>query len=414
MTMKIDNKIKVMRIFSRLNIGGPSIHTILLTSGLNKKLFNSILVVGREGPDEGNMMDLAEQKNVQPIIISEMQREISLKNDFISIKRILSLIIKEQPKIVHTHTAKAGFLGRISIIIFKLIPFILLKIPKHKKRIKVFHTFHGNIFTGYFGSLKTKLFIYIEKFLAIFTTKIICLNELQKEELMNFGITSKNKIVTIPLGLELNRFIHNQNKGLLRSELKIKEDIILIGIVARLVPIKNHLLFVNGIMNLINANFGNKIRALIIGDGESRKSLEEYVKNKSLSKYIHFLGFRNDLESIYSDLDIVALTSNNEGTPVALIEAMANNLPIITTNVGGIGNIVGVGKKIIDKDDFLLLENGIMINANDLNGFTKALLYMCDNKAKRISMGKDSRRLVYPRYDISMLYKNIESLYLNN
>ena len=122
MTMKIDNKIKVMRIFSRLNIGGPSIHTILLTSGLNKKLFNSILVVGREGPDEGNMMDLAKQKNVQPIIISEMQREISLKNDFISIKRILSLIIKEQPKIVHTHTAKAGFLGRISIIIFKLIP----------------------------------------------------------------------------------------------------------------------------------------------------------------------------------------------------------------------------------------------------------------------------------------------------
>jgi len=413
MKNKKNKKIKILRILSRLNVGGPSIHTILLTAGLDKSKYETILVVGQENPSEGNMFNLANEKNVIPVIIPEMGREISLRKDLIAVKKIMDLIIKEKPDIIHTHTSKAGFLGRVSLIMYNFMNFASMN--TFKSNIKVFHTFHGNILKSYFGKIKTLLFLYIEILLARFTTKIICITDLQKNELLDYGIAQNRKLVTIPIGLELNRFLSNNNySGQLRTELGIDRETILFGIVARLVPVKNHMLFLNGMLNLIKSNFGEEVKAIIVGDGECRNDLEKFVKRNNLKDHIYFLGFRNDLENIYSDLDIMVLTSNNEGSPVALIEAMTSNLPIITTNVGGIGDVLGVGKIEINLNEFVALNSGIIFNSKDLVGFTKALKFMFNDTVKKTKFGMNSNKLVYPKYDISMLCNNIDSLYINH
>ena len=407
------NKIKIFRVFSRLAIGGPSIHTILLTAGLNKRKFQSILVTGNESKSEGSMMDLAFSKNVAPIIVPEMSREISFKKDIIALIKITRLIRKFKPDIIHTHTAKAGFLGRTAVLIYNLIYNDTIN---HKSSpIKVFHTFHGNTFTGYFGKIKSSLFIFIEKFLARFTTQIICITELQKKEIIDLGISKLNHVVTIPLGLELNKFFSlNENLGSLRSELGIDDKTILVGIIARLVPIKNHMMFLKSIIDLRRNNNDLKVKALIIGDGDCRVELERFVEKKGLNNLVIFLGFRNDIDHIYADLDIVTLTSNNEGSPVALIEAMACNIPIITTNVGGIDDLMGGKRSEINPGEFQMLGCGIVVNPEDQIGFSKAMKFLIDNPEVRSQLGSKGKKMVYPQYDISRLINDIEILYSPN
>jgi glycosyltransferase involved in cell wall biosynthesis len=403
-------RIKIIRILSRLNIGGPALHTILLTEAMNNERFHSILVKGVEAPLEGNMMYYAKQKGVKPIIINEMGRDISLIKDIISLLKIYRIIKLEKPDIVHTHTAKAGFLGRFVVMLYNLNH--CFHINSDRSKIIVFHTYHGNVLSGYFGKIKSSVFIYIEKFLSRFTTNIICITKLQKQEIISFGITKPEHVVTIPLGLELHKFLTvNSYSGQLRNELGVDNKTVLIGIVARLVPIKNHMLFLNGILYLSQKYVNRKIKALIIGDGECRTKLEKFVEKSNLRNLVYFLGFRKDLERIYTDLDIVALTSDNEGSPVALIEAMTSNIPVITTNVGGVGDLLGVGESPISPGEFITSKCGLIINPGDHFGFSKALEFMFDNPVIRFQMGLNARKMVYPKYDISRLIKNMEFLY---
>ena len=390
-------KIKILRIIARLNIGGPAIHTILLTEGLRKEEFNSLLICGNTGKNEGDMAYLAYEKKVRPIFIPELRREVNLYRDLVAFIKIFKIILREQPDIIHTHTAKAGTLGRLGGIIFNLF-------SKKSSKSKIIHTFHGHVLSGYFGSFKTRYYILIEKFLAAFSTKVITVSESVKNELVALGICDRNKIEVIPLGLELDNFLGIESK---------EHTTVKIGILGRLVPIKNHKLFLDTVSLILKSNPKASFNFRIIGDGELKSQLQIYSKILGLNRQVEFLGWRRDLDKVYSGLDIVVLTSKNEGTPVSLIEAMASAKAVVATDVGGIRDLLGdINREYeFDEKPFLVLERGILVKAQNPESFSSALLFAAENMPLRIKMGESARGFVANRFSKKRLISDMCGLY---
>lgn len=379
--------VKIIRIITRLNIGGPAIHAILLNGELNKCGYKDILVAGTVSESEGDMMYLAADKNVRPYIISELGRKISFKKDILAIFSLYRIIKKEMPDIVHTHTAKAGTLGRLAAI--------LAGVP-----VKV-HTFHGHIFDGYFSPLRARVFILIEKLLAFFTDRVIVVSQQVKDDIVKkLNVTSSAKSVVIPLGLELDDFLRSdRHKGSLRKSLNIPNDFMLVGIVGRLVPIKNHKMFLDAAA-IIRNNFPMmKIKFLIIGDGEMRGTLMKYASEKGLDDSVIFTGWLTDLVSAYADLDVVTLTSLNEGTPVSLIEAMASGRPVVATDVGGVRDLLTDGY------------NGLLIKSGDSRTLSERISALLSDPENGARIGASGRKHVAERYTKERLIRDITLLY---
>lgn len=378
-------KIKVVRIIARLNIGGPAIHTILLSEGLGEYGFETILVVGKPDKSEGDMSDFARNKNINIKYIPELRREIGLF-DLIAFFKLFFIIRKIRPDIVHTHTAKAGTLGRLAAF--------LAGVP-----VKI-HTFHGHVFHNYFSSTKTRLFIFIEKILGFFTDWVIAISETQRDEIVSiYKIVPGKKCKVIRLGFDFKEFLKDNLQGKIRKELGISTSAILVGIVGRLVEIKNHKLFFDAAKVLKDKFKDTDIKFLVIGDGKLREELEKYSYEIGLGDSVKFLGWRKDLGPIYADLDIVALTSLNEGTPVSLIEAMASGKPVVSTEVGGIKDIVFEGK------------TGFLIKENNSSSFAEKISLLVKDRNLRQSMGKLGKEFVLKTYSKDRLFSDIKSLY---
>ena len=397
---KSTRKIKVLRIIDRLNIGGPAIHTILLTAGMNKDRFNSLLVTGTVDKDEGDMFFLAEEKKVRPIIITEMSRSLVMFNDITAFLKLFFLIKKERPDIIHTHKSKAGTLGRIAGLLFKLT-----------FNPKLVHTFHGHVLHSYFGKLKSLMFTWIERILGFLTDKIIVVSESVRRELIELKIASPEKIVTIPLGLELGRYLKIENKNLKKNSHQS------VGIIGRLVPVKNHKMFLDAAKQLLSdIDFERRMKFLIIGDGPLRQNLEVYSQKWGLTEDVIFKGWIKNLKNSYSDIDIVVLTSLNEGTPVALIEAMAAGKPVISTDVGGVKDLFSnrMGKKRDEnKSTIRYYDQGIFVDSGDVESLAQAIKELLKDDGLRKKMGIMGRKTVYPKYDISRLIDDLKGLYLN-
>ena len=377
-------KYKILRIIARLNIGGPALHVIILNSELDPDTYISQLVTGRESPAEGNMLELAEEKNVRPIVIDALGREIFFRDDLKALVNLIRMIRREQPDIVHTHTAKAGFVGRLAAKLTG-VPVII-------------HTFHGHVFHSYFGYLRTKFFLWLERLLAKFTDVIITVGEQQRREIIGYKIAEPEKVISVPLGLDLKPFVRaGANPELLLGELGLESGTQLVGIVARLVPIKNHLCFLRAAQ--IVAEKTDNVRFLIIGDGELRNHLEKKTRKLGLESRVIFMGFQHNLTKIYSGLDVVTLSSFNEGLPVALIEAMAAGKPVVSTDVGGVRDL------ILDGD------NGLLVPSNDHRALAKAILYLLAKPSRRTMMGEAGRRKAYPLFDKNRLLEDIDHLY---
>jgi len=393
------NKIKVLRIIARLNIGGPAIHVILLASGLDKEKFESLLVCGNVGKSEGDMFYYAQEKDVVPYFIPELGRELSFFDDFRALIKIFLLISKESPDIIHTHTAKAGALGRLAGIVYNFLHLF-------GKKPRLVHTFHGHVFNGYFNFFKTKIFILIERFLALFTFKIITVSESVRGELVSLHIANFKKIEVIPLGFDLDKFLNLPIR---------KQDALSIGIVGRLVPIKNHRLFLDSAAQVIKNNPGLSVRFKIIGDGELRSDLENYAKNVGIAGYVDFLGWVKDLHQVYSGLDIVALTSLNEGTPVSIIEAMASERAVVATQVGGVVDLLG--GSVSDNsfaNSYNILERGIIVKSADFIGLSKALERLIKDQALRNKLSGAARIYAKNKFHKLRLFKDMENLYLRS
>jgi glycosyltransferase involved in cell wall biosynthesis len=378
--------VRVLRVITRLNIGGPAIHAILLTRALNDgAAFQSTLVTGTTAPHEGDMLDVARAQSVQPVILAALGREINPLDDLVALAQMVRLVRRLKPDVVHTHMAKAGTVARLAARMCGV-------------RLIV-HTYHGHVFHSYFSPAKTRVFVTIERVLGLATNRIIAIGDGQREEIAAYGVAPLDKIEPIRLGLELAPFLEaERQRGELRRELGLAPDTPLVGIVARLVPIKAHEIFLQAAAHV--SVVMPTARFLVVGDGERRMQLEALVPQLGLTDRVSFLGWRRDLVRVYADLDVVALTSFNEGSPVALIEALACGRPVVSTAVGGVPEVVLDGV------------TGLTVPPADPPALAGAMVRLLGDRALAEHLGAAGRQHVYPRYDSSRLVDDVRNLYL--
>jgi len=388
---------KVLRIINRFNLGGPTFNAALLTKHMAPE-FETMLVGGREESSEESSQHILTDLGIQAHFVDEMQRDIGLSNDRQAYKAIKKIIKDFQPDIIHTHASKAGAIGRSA--------------GNAYGKAKIVHTFHGHVFHSYFGTFKTNVYRNIERALALKTDKIIAISPRQKLELAKrYRICSEDKIAVIPLGFDLNRFHENveEKRKSFREKYNIDEDEIAIGIIGRLVPIKNHKLFLDA-LKLVLGKTTKKIRAFLIGDGEEREELEAHSTKlgldflngdfeKGIKATVHFTSWIKDVDWANSGLDIIALTSLNEGTPVSLIEAQASCKPIVSTKVGGVSNIVVPN------------ETALLSPSNNPDLFASNLLQLIENKDQRDRMGAKGWKLVHEKFHYNRLVSDMKNLY---
>lgn len=401
---------RVLRIINRFNLGGPTHNAAYLTKYLPGD-YETLLVGGSQEATEEGSHHILSGLGIEPLILPELQREVAPWRDRGAYNRIKKLIKEFKPDIVHTHAAKAGAVGRMAAADLGVKAIV--------------HTFHGHVFHSYFGPVRTALYKNIERFLARRSSRIVAISELQKSELVDeHRITTDEKVSVIPLGFDLSRFQTDQEakRKLFRRVYGVSDNEIAVGIVGRLVPIKNHDLFLEVIAR-VSRKTGTRLRAFIVGDGEERERLQERVNSLGMSQVhgpyfnghgfghgvngkpmvapatITFTSWIKEVDIVNAGVDIVMLTSLNEGTPVSLIEAQAANRPVISTRVGGIENVV------LQDRTALLSESG------DAEGLEMHLTRLVENEALRRSIGQGGWEHVRERFHYTRLVQDTDAMY---
>ncbi len=390
---------KILRIHNRLIVGGPSLNVTLLSTYLSPE-FETLLLVGKRDPYEKDARYIAEKLGINPIEIPEMQRSILPINDIRAYFKIRKIIKEFKPDIVHTHASKSGAIGRMAASSCKVKMIV--------------HTFHGHVFHSYFNKFISSFIVSLERYLAKKTDAIIAISDIQKHELLEvYKIAPENKIFTIPLGFNLEKYsVDQDNKRMIfRNKYGFNSDEIIVGIIGRIVPIKNHEMFVE-VAALIKKRVSINVRFAIIGDGESLPGIERksrdlglsysyFAKNPKARADIVVTSWETEIDQVLAGLDIVVLTSYNEGTPVSLIEAQAACKPVVSTNVGGVEDVIVHG------------ENGYLTAVNDVNSFADHVITLLENKSLRESMGKAGFETIIKKYSKERLIKDVKNLYLN-
>ena len=386
---------KVLRIINRFNLGGITYNVSYLSKYLAPE-FETLLIGGDKELGEDSSLFIPEQLGLNPLLIPEMKRAISFKDDRAAYIHIKKIIREFKPDIVHTHASKAGAVGRLAAF--------------HENVPAVVHTFHGHVFHSYFGTLKTNFYKGIERYLAKKSSAIIAISDKQKKELTEtYKIASPDKTHVIHLGFDLNKFRDDQpeKRSSFRKYYLIDDDEIAIVIIGRLAPIKNHEFFLRVIKNATESS-KKKIRAFIIGDGETHEKLENYCNqlqldfcnftNQPTKKTITFTSWITNVDSPLAGCDIVCMTSFNEGTPVSLIEAQAACKPVISTDVGGVS-------------DILSMDCGYLIEKENESNFLNKLLKLIEDNELRTNMGKNGWLSVGQKFHYNQLVENTRNLY---
>jgi glycosyltransferase involved in cell wall biosynthesis len=380
----IGRPIRIVRVIARLNIGGPAQQTILLTAGLDRTRFATTLITGVVGQAEGDFTPEARARGVEPVVIPELGRAIRPGRDLRVLVTLVRIFRQLQPDIVHTHTAKAGTLGRLAAW--------LAGVP-----VKI-HTFHGHVLDGYFSPAVTRMFVEAERTLARMTDRLVTVSPRLRTQLLAMGIGRPEQVEVVPLGLDLARFERARPESpTLRPSLGLSVGTPLLGIVGRLVPIKDHdTLFQT--MARLQPN-GPPAHLVVVGDGEERPRLEGLAGRLGLGDRIHFLGWRADLETILKELDVVICASRNEGTPVALIEAMAAGVPVLSTDVGGVADLLAHG------------ETGWLVPPGDSPSMARAIQHLLGDEALRARLAAAGRAVALERHGVEGLIRRVEALY---
>jgi glycosyltransferase involved in cell wall biosynthesis len=367
-----------------MNIGGPAIQAGLLTAKLDETRFETLLVAGSEGPAEGNILSLGRlPSSVRPLIVPQLGRRLSPLDDIRALWRVMVIARRYRPDIVHTHLAKAGFVGRIA--------------ARLAGARAVVHTYHGSVFRGYFGYLESAVYLGIERTLSRITTRIIAITPRQKLELTKLRVAPAEKIEEIPFGLDLEPFRNGPDRLVARRHLGIPANRPVVGLVARLVPIKDVPTFLRA-MGLLVRDVPDVI-IMIVGDGEDRSSLEAAARELGIGECCKFLGWRSDMPVIYSALDVLALSSLNEGSPVSLIEGMAARRAVVATAVGGVPDIVRHER------------DGLLVPARDHHALAAAVRRILLDPALASRLGGEGQRNAIARFEVSRMVATMERLY---
>ena len=374
--------VRVLRIIARMNVGGPAIHAALLTKRLDPARYDTLLVTGSLAAGEASYLDLVGQRVDSMVEVPDLGREIHPWRDLRAYRALAQQIERFKPDIVHTHTAKAGLLGRVA--------------ARRAKVPVVIHTFHGHVLHGYFSKPKEELFVRAERHLARSSTALIAVSTTVRDELLARGIGRPEQFHVIPLGFDLSPFLASAGQtGELHAELGIPRGAPIIAIVARLVPIKAHDVFLD-VFEKVISKFPDAV-AVFAGDGERRSELEALARSKNISANTRFLGWRRDLARVYSDARVIVLTSRNEGSPVTLIEAMACARPVVATRAGGVAELVG--------------DAGILCDVDDVDALSRGVIQVLGDPALAADLGARGRARVTRTFDQNRLVDDIDALY---
>lgn len=376
---------RVARVIARLNVGGPALHAIYVSGGVSER-FPTTLVTGRVAKGEADMIDVAYARELDVHLVPELGREVHFWDDLTVLVKLFRLFRRLRPAVVHTHTAKAGTLGRLAAF--------AARVP-----VRI-HTFHGHVFHGYFGPWKTRAYVLIERLLARLTTRVVAISASQADDLADrYRICGRERIRVIPLGLELDAFAPERSAPLgpeFRRQVGAGEDPV-VTIVGRLAPIKNHALFLDAAARLHGA--GRRCRFVIVGGGSEEEALRRRVRELGLDEAVVFAGWRTDLDRVYAGSDVVVLTSLNEGTPVCLIEALTAGCAVVSTDVGGVRDVLENGHL------------GVMVPSGDAAALTEAIAGLLDRPEHRRELGRRGALAAPRRFGVQRLLRDIENLY---
>ena len=374
--------LRVALVVTRLNVGGPAVQVLLLHERLDPTRFDTLLITGTTGEREGDLRELRATATVRTTSIPSLRRDIAPLADLRALLELIRAFRSFRPDIVHTNMAKAGLLGRVAAWIVG-VPVVV-------------HTYHGNVFKGYFDPLRSSAFIWLERLLGLITTRVITLSARQTTEIVSRRIVRRSKVVEVPLGLDLLPF-RDAAPGSLRREMDLGADTPLVGIVARLVPIKAVHTFIWAAARI--AAERSDARFVVIGDGPQRDELEMLTSELGLSERCVFLGWRADLPAIYADLDVVVLCSLNEGFPVSIIEAMAARRSVVATSVGGVPDLVSAA------------ETGSLVAPEDPGAIAHAVVTLLADPGLRARYGEAAWSRVHPRHDAITAISTMARLY---
>ena len=381
-------RVKILRVIARLNMGGPALHVAYLTEGLTRRGYDTTLVAGSLARGEDSMAFVADAHGVQIVRIDQLGREISPLRDLMATIRLARLIRRERPQILHTHTAKAGTVGRMAALL-----------AGSRRPPIVVHTFHGHVLRGYFGPVRSLIFRLLERFLAARTTALIAVSPQVRDDLVALGVARRERFAVIRLGIELDeRVTPGQNgRGDSRRYLGIPDDRFAVGWIGRMTAVKRTDDVLVAFRRL--REIGVDAVLCMVGDGPDRVLLEQRAHDLGIARETVFLGYQEDVAPFYAAFDALVLPSSNEGTPVSVIEALAAELPVVATRVGGVPDVVRDG------------EDGFLVEAGATGDLADRLAQLARDPALRTRMGRHGRERVLPRYAVERLVDDIDELY---
>ena len=383
-----EEPIRVLRVIARLNMGGPALHVAYLTAGLAERGYRTTLVAGELSRGEESMAFVADELGVPVVTVSQLHREISPLRDATASLRLARLIRAERPHILHTHTAKAGALGRLAALL-----------AGRSVRPLIVHTFHGHVLRGYFGPLSARAFKLVETLLARTTDALVVVSPEVRDDLVALGVAPAEKFVVIRLGVELERRI-SADAGAreeARRLLGIPPERFVVGWIGRMTGVKR----TGDALLALRALRERGIPACLclVGDGPERAVLEEQAYGLGLARHVLSLGYQEDVARWYAAFDAFILPSANEGTPVTAIEALAAGRPVVATRVGGVPDVVRDG------------ENGFLVEVGDVAALAERLARLADDPGLRERMGRAGRALIPDRYAVDRLVDDVDRLY---
>jgi glycosyltransferase involved in cell wall biosynthesis len=379
--------IRVLRVVARLNMGGPTLHVSYLTRGLQERGYETTLVAGQLARGEDSMAFEAERLDVDVVQIPALHRDLSPLYDPIAVKRLIAEIQRVRPHIVHTHTAKAGAVGRMAALL-----------AGSARPPVVVHTFHGHVLRGYFDPMRTEFFRETEKFLARHTTRLIAVGPEVRDDLVELGVAAPEKFSVIRLGIDLDERVGDPGAAEgLRRRFGIPPERFVVGWIGRMTGIKRVPDVLAAFAELVAS--GVDAELVLVGDGPERDQLEARARELGIAKRTLFLGYQRDIAPYFDLLDALLLPSGNEGTPVVAIEALAAQVPVVATAVGGVPDVVRDGV------------DGFLAEIGDIETLAQRLAQLAHDPALRATMGAAGRERVVPRYRVSRLVDDIDALY---
>ncbi|HEY8082592.1 MAG TPA: glycosyltransferase [Solirubrobacterales bacterium] len=381
------DRLRVLRIIGRLNMGGPA-HQAALLSGrrFDPERYETLLVHGTLAAGEASLADLAEEEGARMRFVGELRQPVRPLRDSLALLKLIRVARAFKPDIVHTHTAKAGFLGRQASLAVRPRPAIV-------------HTYHGHVLEGYFGVAKARLYLELERALARVSDRLIGVSQATVDDLVRLGVAPRERFQVLPLGLDLD-LLAEPVEGLRtqsREELGVHSGEILLVFVGRIVPIKRLDLLLRAVAQARESE--PRLRLAVVGDGDERPRLERQAAELGIAADVLFLGYRRELRPIFAAADVAVLSSDNEGTPVSLIEAAAAGLPAVATEVGGVGEVV-TG------------DTGILVPRGDVAALANAIVGMAVDAQRREICGRAARQGALGRYGADRLLSDIDALYL--